>query len=133
MGLTRLAIKRPLATVVIFLAFILLGTQAYFKLRVDRFPAMSFPVVFAVINWPGASPEDIEQTILVPAENAVAGASGVDRIDATAREGSARCPWTAVPARPAPVSSTAARTAERFTPGMDWDNLGSTRSGRTGC
>jgi HAE1 family hydrophobic/amphiphilic exporter-1 len=90
MGLTRTAIRRPLATVMVFLALILMGQQAYTRLRVDRFPAITFPVVFAVINWPGASPEDIEQQILVPAENAAAGLSGVDRIESQAQEGSAR-------------------------------------------
>jgi HAE1 family hydrophobic/amphiphilic exporter-1 len=90
MGLTRLAIRRPLATLMIFLAFILLGQQAYTRLRVDRFPAVNFPVVFISIGWPGASPEDIEQSIIIPAENAVAGVSGVQRIDSTAQEGNAR-------------------------------------------
>jgi hydrophobic/amphiphilic exporter-1 (mainly G- bacteria), HAE1 family len=90
MGLTRTAIRRPLATVMVFLALILMGQQAYTRLRVDRFPNITFPVVFAVINWPGASPEDIEQQILVPAENAAAGLSGVDRIESSAQEGSAR-------------------------------------------
>jgi hydrophobic/amphiphilic exporter-1 (mainly G- bacteria), HAE1 family len=90
MSLTRTAIRRPLATVMVFLALILMGQQAYTKLRVDRYPKMSFPVVFVQIGWPGASPEDIEQSIIVPAENAVAGISGVDRIDSNAQEGSAR-------------------------------------------
>src|ERR687885_2510545 len=88
MGLTRTAIRRPLATIMVFLAFILMGQQAYTRMRVDRFPAITFPVVFVQIGWPGASPEDIEQSILVPAENAAAGLSGVDRIESTAREGS---------------------------------------------
>ena len=90
MGLTRLAIRRPLATIMVFLAFILLGQQAYTRLRVDRFPAINFPVVSVSIGWPGASPEDIEQSIIVPAENAVSGVSGVQRIDSTAQEGNAR-------------------------------------------
>src|SRR5262245_62705023 len=90
MGLTRAAIRRPLATVMVFLALILMGQQAYTRMRVDRFPQITFPVVFVQIGWPGASAEDIEQSVLVPAENAVAGVSGVQRIDATAQEGSGR-------------------------------------------
>jgi HAE1 family hydrophobic/amphiphilic exporter-1 len=90
MGLTGKAIRRPLATIMVFLALILMGQQAYTRLRVDRFPAISFPVVFVSIGWPGASPEDIEQTILVPAENAVSGISGVLRVDASAQEGFGR-------------------------------------------
>jgi HAE1 family hydrophobic/amphiphilic exporter-1 len=90
MGLTRTAIRRPLATIMVFLALILLGQQAYTRLRVDRFPNITFPVVFAQIQWLGASPEDIEQQILVPAENAVAGVSGVQIIESNAQEGFGR-------------------------------------------
>src|SRR5690242_15568935 len=90
MGLTRTAIRRPLATAMIFLALILLGSQAYFKMRVDRFPTISFPVVFVQIDWAGASPDLVEQSIIVPAENTLSGLSGVQRIDATALQGSAR-------------------------------------------
>src|SRR5262245_40166316 len=90
MGLTLTAIRRPLATAMVFLALILMGQQAYTRLRVDRFPNITFPVVFAQIGWAGASPEDIEQQILVPAENAVAGVSGVQRIESNAQEGFAR-------------------------------------------
>ena len=38
----------------------------------------------------GASPDSIEQTIIVPVENTLSGLSGVQRIDATALQGSAR-------------------------------------------
>jgi len=90
MGLTRTAIRRPLTTAMFFLALILLGQQAYTRMRVDRFPDISFPVVFVQIDWPGASPENIEQAIIKPAENAVAGVSGLQRVDSTAQQGSAR-------------------------------------------
>src|SRR6185503_16493426 len=90
MGLTRTAINRPLATVMIFLVLILLGQQAYTRMKVDRFPAITFPVVYVQINWPGATPENIEQAIIVPAENAVSGASGIQRVDANAQQDWAR-------------------------------------------
>src|SRR4051812_26894729 len=75
MGLTRTAINRPLATVMIFLAFPPLAHQPYTKMKADPFPAITSPVVSVQITWPGATPENIEQAIIVPAENAVSGAS----------------------------------------------------------
>src|SRR4051794_19910091 len=59
-------------------------------MRVDRFPNITFPIVFVQIDWAGASPDSIEQTIIVPVENTLSGLSGVQRIDATALQGSAR-------------------------------------------
>ncbi len=94
MGLTRTAIRRPLATAMVFLALILLGTQAYTRMRVDRFPNITFPIVFVQIDWPGASPDSVEQSIIIPAENTLSGLSGLQRIDATALQGSARLTLT---------------------------------------
>src|SRR3954451_7083979 len=90
MGLTRTAINRPLATVMIFLAFILLGQQAYTRMKVDRFPAITFPVVFVQIAWPVATLENIEQAIIVPAEMDVSGVSGEQPIAASAEQGTGR-------------------------------------------
>src|SRR3954453_9008210 len=90
MGLTRTAIRRPLPPAIVFLALILLGAQSYTRMRVDRFPNISFPIVFVQIDWPGAAPDSVEQSIITPAENTLSGLRGVQRIDATALQGSAR-------------------------------------------
>ncbi|HEY7065702.1 MAG TPA: efflux RND transporter permease subunit [Chloroflexota bacterium] len=94
MGLTRTAIRRPLATLMVFLALVLLGTQAYTRMRVDRFPQITFPIVFVQIDWAGASPDSVEQQIIIPAENTLSGLQGLQRIDATALQGSARLTLT---------------------------------------
>src|SRR5262249_1128542 len=92
---------------------ILLGQQAYTRMKVDRFPAITFPVVFVQIAWPGATPENIEQAIIVPAENAVSGASGIQRIAANAQQGSARLTLHFVDRTPA-----GAPTVHRPTPDL---------------
>ncbi len=40
-----------------------------------------------VTVFPGASPEDVEELVVKPIEDAVAGISGIDRITAQANEG----------------------------------------------
>ena len=40
------------------------------------------------ISWPGASPRDVEEQLLVRVEEAVDGLDGIDYIESTAREGS---------------------------------------------
>ena len=93
MGLTRLAIQRPLAILMLILGLVLMGGVAYTKLRQDRFPAISFPFVSVSIQYPGAAPggwvpEVLHQvrqkleplffllaTLLVPERRAVAAAA----------------------------------------------------------
>jgi HAE1 family hydrophobic/amphiphilic exporter-1 len=87
MALTRLAIVRPLAVLMLILGIVLMGAVSYTKMKVDRFPAISFPAVFVSIPYPGASPSDVEDLVVKPAENAVAGLAGVNTISSTSSEG----------------------------------------------
>jgi hydrophobic/amphiphilic exporter-1 (mainly G- bacteria), HAE1 family len=89
MGLTRLAIRRPLTILMFIVALILLGGVAYSRLRQDRFPTISFPAVFVRIQYPGASPTDVEELVTKPVEDALSGLSGLDTITSTSSEGSA--------------------------------------------
>lgn len=87
MGLTRLALRRPLTMLMIILALVVMGYRAYTFLQLDRFPSVDFPFVSVVTVFPGASPEDVEDLIIEPIEDAVATISGIDRIISQATEG----------------------------------------------
>jgi HAE1 family hydrophobic/amphiphilic exporter-1 len=87
MGLTRLALTRPVAILMLFGALIVLGLNAYTRLPVDRLPRQTFPVVQIAVSYPGASPQDVVEFIIKPIERAVFGAPGLDSLDATASQG----------------------------------------------
>ncbi len=89
MGLTRLAITRPLAILMLIVALVLMGAVSYTRMKVDRFPAISFPAVFVSIQYAGAAPTDIEELIAKPVENSLAGLPGIESITSTSSEGSA--------------------------------------------
>src|SRR5690349_8574717 len=90
MGLTRLALIRPVAISMLFFALAAMGIMAYTRLPVERFPPISFPNVNVFISYPGASPEDVEALITKPVENAVIGINGIDVITSDSNEGSSR-------------------------------------------
>src|SRR5947208_2095415 len=87
MGVTRLAIYRPLAILMAIICLVLLGAVSYSRLRQDRFPAISFPSVFVSIQYPGANPGDVEDLVTKPVEDAVSGVSGIDTLTSTSSEG----------------------------------------------
>ena len=84
--LTRFSVERPLALLMLILALVIMGWRGYSALKVDRYPSVNFPFVAVITTWPGASPADVEDQIIKPIEDAVAGISGVDKINSTARE-----------------------------------------------
>lgn len=86
--LTRMAVERPVTILMIILALVILGAQGYRSLKVDRYPSIVVPFVSVVTSWPGAAPVDVEQQVVKPVEDAVAGISGVDTIQSTASQGS---------------------------------------------
>jgi len=82
MGLTRLAITRPLAILMLIVGMVLMGSVAYSRMKIDRFPAISFPAVFVSIPYPGAAPTNVEELVARPIENAISGLPGIETIAA---------------------------------------------------
>jgi hydrophobic/amphiphilic exporter-1 (mainly G- bacteria), HAE1 family len=59
-GLTRLALTRPIAILMLIGALLVLGLQSYSRLAVDRLPPTNFPSVTVAISYAGAAPRDVE-------------------------------------------------------------------------
>lgn len=87
MGLTRLSINRPLTMLMIILGLVVLGYRAFTFMPLDRFPKVDFPFVTVVTIFPGASPEDVEDLVVKPIEDAVAGIAGIDQLISRSTEG----------------------------------------------
>lgn len=87
MALTRVAIQRPLFTLMVILAVVVLGLVSATRLGVDLLPSINIPVVTVSIVYPGASPEVVEQLVTKPVEDAVAGMAGLDSIRSISSEG----------------------------------------------
>lgn len=90
MGLTRLAIHRPLTVLMGLLGLVLMGGVAYTYLKVDRLPPITIGFVSVSVGWPQASAEDVELLLIEPLENAISGMEGVQQITSTASEGQAQ-------------------------------------------
>ncbi|MBI3976678.1 MAG: efflux RND transporter permease subunit [Chloroflexi bacterium] len=88
MGLTRLAVNRPLTILMFVLGLVILGLVARSQLRVDRMPNISFPFVGVSFSYPGASPEDVEALVVDRIEQRLAGLAGVTSINSTSNVGS---------------------------------------------
>ena len=87
MGLTRLAVGRPLFITMAFLAVVVFGLVSYQRLGVNLLPAVDFPVITVVTAYPGAGPDSVETLVTVPVEDALSGLSNLDYITSTSVEG----------------------------------------------
>jgi HAE1 family hydrophobic/amphiphilic exporter-1 len=78
--LPRLAIRRPVTTCMVFLSLAVLGVIATRLLPLEFFPDVDFPGMMIEIPYPGSSPEEVEQLIARPVEEALATMNGVQRM-----------------------------------------------------
>jgi multidrug efflux pump subunit AcrB len=63
------------------------GIFGYFQLNREVFPTVSVNGASISVAWPGASPQEVEEQIIVRIEEALSDLDGVDTITSTAREG----------------------------------------------
>ena len=83
---TEIALRRPVTTIVVFVALALVGLIASRLLPLEKFPDIEFPGIFIQIPYEGSTPEDVERLITRPVEEALATLSGVERMQSTSSE-----------------------------------------------
>ncbi len=86
-SLTDLSIRRPVATAMFYLVVITIGIVGFRYLPVDLLPPIEFPRLTVYVNYPNVGPEEIEQIITDPVENAVSGVPNVERVTSRSEEG----------------------------------------------
>ncbi|HEX5085091.1 MAG TPA: efflux RND transporter permease subunit [Blastocatellia bacterium] len=87
--LAEICIKRPVFAAMIILALVVVGASSYFKLGVDRFPAVDVPTVTVRASLPGASPEESEATLAQTLEEAVNTVEGIEQLRSVSSQGRA--------------------------------------------
>ncbi len=87
MSAIRYMARNHVAANIVMFILILGGMVAAFSLTVEVFPDIEFDRVAVTVAYPGAGPEEVEEGIVMPVEEAVQGLEGIKRVDSTASEG----------------------------------------------
>jgi len=87
MKIIDVSIRRPVLTVMIYCAIMIVGFTGLSKLSIDLFPDIEYPAIIILTQQTGVGPQEIESSITRLVEGAVASTEGIDRLTATSREG----------------------------------------------
>lgn len=87
MGLSSLSVRRRITFVMIFIAVLGIGLFGLSQLGVDLYPDMEFPMIMVVSSLSGAGPEEMENLVTDPLEQAMARVSRVKRITSSSTAG----------------------------------------------
>ncbi len=90
MNLSGPFIRRPVATMLLSLAIMLLGGVSFGLLPVAPLPQMDFPVIVVSANLSGASPEVMASTVATPLERKLGSIAGVTTLTSSSNQGSTR-------------------------------------------
>ena len=87
MNLPEFSIERPVTVLMACLIAILLGGIAFVKIPVDLMPETVYPTISVRAEYPGVAPEEMENLVARPLEEAFSAAPGVEEISSTSTEG----------------------------------------------
>ncbi len=80
-------VRNPVAANLMMVVMFAGGIFGYFSMEREFIPQTTINGMTVSVSWPGASPRDVEEQLLVRIEEAVDGLDGIDYIEASAREG----------------------------------------------
>jgi hydrophobic/amphiphilic exporter-1 (mainly G- bacteria), HAE1 family len=79
--LTRLAVNKPITTIMVFVAVLAFGVVSFQRLPVDLFPDVDPPVISVFTFYPGAAAQDVEVNVTRILEDAFSTLSGLKKIN----------------------------------------------------
>ncbi|MGI9213417.1 MAG: efflux RND transporter permease subunit [Methylococcaceae bacterium] len=78
--ISRISIRRPVATTLLTLALVLAGWVGYWWLPVAPMPSVDIPTVVVETRLPGASPETMAETVATPLERTLGRMAGLSEM-----------------------------------------------------
>jgi len=78
--LTRFSLKNVAAVLILILLVTLGGVYSAGQMKMEAMPDISFPVIVAITPYPGASPEDVDEKVTQPIEQALMGTKGAKKV-----------------------------------------------------
>jgi HAE1 family hydrophobic/amphiphilic exporter-1 len=87
MSIYSTSVKRPVTTILIFVALIVMGLYSLTQLPIDLYPEIELPFIGVVTTYTGASASDIETNVTRPVEDALNSVSNLKEITSTSSDG----------------------------------------------
>ncbi len=86
MGIIKAVLKRPVTMVLAILCLLVFGLSSVFTSKMELTPEMNFPMMLISSVYAGASPENVNDLVTKPVEDAVGTLSGIKNIQSVSQE-----------------------------------------------
>ena len=88
MNPSRIFILRPIATILLMAAILIIGLVAYTTLPISALPEADYPTIQVLTFYPGASPEVMSSAVTAPLERQFGQVAGLTQMTSTSSDGS---------------------------------------------
>ncbi|MCF0163852.1 MAG: efflux RND transporter permease subunit [Bacteroidales bacterium] len=86
MSIYKTAINKPVTTLLVFVAVIVIGIYSFLRLPIDQFPEIEPPYVTVMTTYPGANASEIEENVTKLVENSLNSVDGLDEMTSSSRD-----------------------------------------------
>lgn len=86
MSIYKTAINKPVSTILIFVAVMIIGIFCLNQLPIDQFPEMDPPYVTVMTTYPGASASEVEINVTKIIENSLNSVDGLKKMTSTSKD-----------------------------------------------
>ena len=90
MNIAKFSVHRPVFTVMATLIVIILGAVSVTRLPIDLLPDITYPTLSISTSYENASPEEIEELVTRPVEQAMSAVTGVEEVSSISSEGNSQ-------------------------------------------
>ena len=80
------AVKRPITTIMVFVALLVMGVYSLSRLPIDFYPDIDFPAISVITTYAGASAADIETNVTRTIEDGLNSVGNLKNITSTSRD-----------------------------------------------
>ncbi len=85
-NLVTFSVEKAITVFMVIIAVMIFGVVSFTRLTTDLFPSVNIPFAVVITPYPGATPEDVENNVTIPLENAFQTTTNVLEVQTTSSE-----------------------------------------------
>ncbi|HPF00080.1 MAG TPA: efflux RND transporter permease subunit [Bacteroidales bacterium] len=86
MAIYKSAINKPVTTILLFVAILVVGLFSFSRLPIDQFPDIEAPYITVMTTYPGASSSEVETNVTKVLENTLNSVDDLDELTSTSKD-----------------------------------------------
>ncbi len=85
-NLVTFSVEKAITVFMVIIAVMIFGVVSFTRLTTDLFPSINVPFAVVITPYPGATPEDVENNVTIPLENAFQTTTNILEVQTTSSE-----------------------------------------------